>query len=141
VLKLPLTGRPDQITVHMAKTGGLFEGSAVNYRGARVGTITNIKVGKDGPDATVTFKNGAKVPACRRPGRSLSPVGEQFLDLRPKKNGAPYLKDGDEIKAGAVDLPITVASAADTSTSCSTRSTTTDVKVLMRELNAAVTTP
>jgi phospholipid/cholesterol/gamma-HCH transport system substrate-binding protein len=139
VLKLPLTGSPDKITVHMATTGGLFEGSAVNYRGARVGTISNIAVGKEGPDATVTFKSGSKVPADSvAQVRSLSPVGEQYLDLRPAKDGAPYFEDGDEIKATAVDLPITVASAADHLDKLLDEINDDDIKVLMRELNAAV---
>jgi phospholipid/cholesterol/gamma-HCH transport system substrate-binding protein len=139
VLKLPLTGSPDRITVHLKTTGGLFEGSPVDYRGSRVGTITSILVGENGPDATVTFKNGAEVPADSvAKVISLSPVGEQFLDLRPKKAGAPYFKDGDEISAEAVDLPITVASAADNLDDLLDEINDDDIKVLMRELNAAI---
>jgi len=140
VLKLPLTGSPDRITVHMAQTGGLFEGSAVNYRGVRVGTITDIKVGKTGPDATVTFKNGAKVPtSAKAEVISLSPIGEQFLDLIPKSAEGPYLQDGAEINAAAVSLPITVASAADNLDKFLDEIPDEDVKVLLHELNAAVT--
>jgi phospholipid/cholesterol/gamma-HCH transport system substrate-binding protein len=139
VLKLPLTGSPDRITVHMAQTGGLFEGSAVNYRGVRVGTITDIKVGKEGPDATVTFKNGAKVPtSAKAEVVSLSPIGEQFLDLIPTSAAGPYLEDGAEIKAESVALPITVASAADNLDKFLDEIPDEDVKVLLHELNAAV---
>lgn len=139
VLKLPLTGAPDRITVHMSETGGLYEGSAVNYRGVRVGTVTEIAIGKKGPDATVTFKNGAKVPASASAKViSLSPIGEQFLNLVPTSDSAPYLEDGAEINAQAVSLPITVASAADNLDKFLDEIPDEDIKTLMTELNAAV---
>lgn len=139
VLKLPLTGSPDRITVHLAQTGGLFEGSAVNYRGVRVGTITDIKVGKEGPDATVTFKNGAQVPtSAKAEVVSLSPIGEQFLNLIPTSAAGPYLDDGAEITAASVTLPITVASAADNLDKFLDEINDKDVKVLLQELSTAV---
>lgn len=139
VLKLPLTGAPDRVTVHLAETGGLFEGSAVNYRGVRVGTITDIKVGAEGPEATLTFKNGEKVPASAKAEVvSLSPIGEQFLNLKPSSASGPYLEDGDEIEAEAVALPITVASSADNLDKLLDEIDDKDIKVLMKELNAAV---
>jgi phospholipid/cholesterol/gamma-HCH transport system substrate-binding protein len=140
VLKIPLTNRPDQVTVSMSTTGGLFKGSAVTYRGTRVGTITDIQVGKTGPEATITFRSGARVPRdSRAQVRSLSPVGEQFLDLQPDDAGGPFLKDGDRISAEAVDLPVTVASAAGNLDQLLQNIDDKDIKVLMRELNAGVT--
>jgi phospholipid/cholesterol/gamma-HCH transport system substrate-binding protein len=140
VLKIPLTNRPDQVTVSMSSTGGLFKGSAVTYRGTRVGTITDIQVGKTGPEATITFRSGAKVPVeSKAQVRSLSPVGEQFLDLQPEDDGGPYLEDGDKISAEVVDLPVTVASAAGNLDQLLQNIDDNDIKVLMRELNAGVT--
>lgn len=139
VLKLPLTGSPDRVTVHLTTTGGLFEGSSVDYRGSRVGTITQILVGDHGPDATITFTNGAEVPRDSvAKVISLSPIGEQFLDIRPKTAGPPYFKDGDEVRAEAVDLPITVASAADNLNNLLDEIDDNDIKVLLHELSAAV---
>jgi len=71
--------------------------------------------------------------------RSLSPVGEQFLDLQPDEAGGPYLEDGDKISAEAVDLPVTVASAAGNLDELLQNIDDKDIKVLMRELNAGVT--
>jgi phospholipid/cholesterol/gamma-HCH transport system substrate-binding protein len=140
VLKIPLTNRPDKVTVSMTTTGGLFKGSPVTYRGTRVGTISDIQVGKTGPEATITFRSGAKVPRdSRAEVRSLSPVGEQFLDLQPKHASGPYLQDGDRISAKSVDLPVTVASAAGNLDQLLQNIDDKDIKVLMRELNAGVT--
>jgi phospholipid/cholesterol/gamma-HCH transport system substrate-binding protein len=139
VLKIPLTNRPDQVTVSMPTTGGLFKGSAVTYRGTRVGTITDIEVGKSGPEATITLRSGAKVPAdSRAEVRSLSPVGEQFLDLQPEDANGPYLKDGDKISADVVELPVTVASSAGNLDKLLQNIDDKDIKVLMRELSAGV---
>lgn len=139
VMKLPLTGAPDRMTVHMVETGGLFEGAAVNYRGVRVGTISEIKIGESGPDAIVTFKSGAKVPASASAEVvSLSPIGEQFLNLVPTSASGPYLEDGAEIEAKSVALPITIASAADNLDKLLDEIDDKDIKVLMKELNAAV---
>lgn len=139
ILKLPLTGRPDEVTVHMNTTGGLFKGSAVNYRGVRVGTISDIVVGENGPDATIKLKNGAEIPKdVTAQVRSLTPVGEQFLNLLPKGEGGGNLEDGDEIEADIVDLPITVASAADNLDGLLDEIDDKNIVILMSELSAAV---
>ena len=42
VLKQPLTSRPVEGDRPAQPTGGLFEGSAVTYRGVKVGKVTEI---------------------------------------------------------------------------------------------------
>ena len=64
VLNLPLTGRPDQISVELPRTGGLFEGSAASYRGVRVGTVDQLRVNPDGGvTATESLSGGAEIPS------------------------------------------------------------------------------
>jgi phospholipid/cholesterol/gamma-HCH transport system substrate-binding protein len=139
VLGVPLASRPDKVTVNMDNTGGLFKGSPVTYRGVEVGKISDIEVGKNGPVATITFKNGAEVPASAKAEvRSLSPVGEQYLDLRPTSAKGPFLKDKDVITATAVNLPVTVASATENLDKLLQNIDDKDIKVLMRELNLGV---
>lgn len=115
VLKLPLTGRPDQINVELPRTGGLFEGSAASYRGSRVGTVDKIRVNPDGGVvATVSLSEGTEIPRTTAAQvRSLSPVGEQYLDFRPDSDEGPYLADGDTVSAEAVDIPVSFAEAAE----------------------------
>lgn len=114
VLDIPLTQRPDRITVRMTATGGLFEGSSVTYRGVRVGTVRRIVLADGGGvEATVTLRDGVQVPSGGRARvRTLSPVGEQFLDFTPTRKGPPYLGDGDVVRADTVDLPVRLATAA-----------------------------
>lgn len=110
-LDRPLTSQPDEITVDLRAAGGLFEGSAVTYRGVKVGKVAKIRLGDKGVEATVSMTSGRDVPrATRAIVRSLSPVGEQYLDFQPMSDGGPYLADGDRITAESTDIPLTLGS-------------------------------
>ncbi|NHC21574.1 MCE family protein [Nocardioides sp. IC4_145] len=139
VLDVPLTGRADTVTVEMPRTGGLFEGSPAAYRGVRVGTVTD--VGLDpagGAVATISLRPGVEVPRdARAVVRSLSPVGEQFLDFQPERAGGPFLADGDVVRATAADVPVSMAAAADGLDNLLDNVDGRDVRVLLRELAAA----
>lgn len=111
VLQQPLTSRPDTVTVTMPRTGGLFEGSGVTYRGVKVGKVTKIVMGEKGVEATISLTSSTRVPEDSVVKvRSLSPVGEQYLDFQPRSEGGPYLGDGSTIAAEAADLPLTLGS-------------------------------
>ena len=113
VLKTPLLESAPTVKVEMPRTGGLFEGSQATFRGVRVGKVTKLDLGKDGVEATVKLAGGTEIPADSHVQvRSLSPVGEQYLDFQPKDLQGPFLKDGSVIKADAVDLPQTLGNLA-----------------------------
>jgi len=111
VLDTPLLGGTKVVEVEMASTGGLFEGSAVTYRGVKVGKVRKIVLTDSGVRATIAITSKDKIPASSAAQvRSLSPVGEQYLDFQPATNSGPFLKDGSVIPASATDLPKTLAS-------------------------------
>lgn len=113
VLDTPLLRSSPTITVEMPRTGGLFQGSEVTYRGSKVGRVTDLELDADGVVATVKLTGSEQIPRDTvAQVRSLSPVGEQYLDLRPKSTGGPYLADGAVITAEAVDLPQTIGNTA-----------------------------
>jgi phospholipid/cholesterol/gamma-HCH transport system substrate-binding protein len=102
--------RQHRVTVELASTGGLFEGSGVTYRGVRVGSVDDVRVQGSGAVARLSLDPRVEVPAdTRAVVRSLSPAGEQFLDLQPDRHAAPWLDDGDTIEASATSVPTTVA--------------------------------
>jgi phospholipid/cholesterol/gamma-HCH transport system substrate-binding protein len=110
VLGTPLTTRPKNVHVELTSTGGLFEGSAVTYRGVTVGKITHIGFTADGVEATARLTTTRRVPSdTRAVVRSLSPVGEQYLDLQPPDDKGPWLEDGSTIEASSTDVPVTLA--------------------------------
>lgn len=112
-LRTPLTEPRVHVTVDLPRSGGLYEGSEVTYRGVRVGRVTDLRLTGDGVRATVRLDGSAKVPVDARPKvRSLSPVGEQYIDFQPHADGGPYLEDGDSIEGTAADLPTSLATTA-----------------------------
>lgn len=111
VLDQPLTSRPATVQVELARSGGLFEGSGVTYRGVKVGKVTEIVPAAEGVVATVRLTSGTDIPQRSRARvRSLSPVGEQYLDFQPMTSEGPFLQDGDTISAAATDLPESLSS-------------------------------
>jgi phospholipid/cholesterol/gamma-HCH transport system substrate-binding protein len=111
VLSQPLTSRPDTINVDLAQTGGLFQGSQVTYRGVRVGQVTRIVPADSGVVATIKLTSSTKIPKdSLAKVRSLSPVGEQYLDFQPRTDSGPYLQDGDTIAASSTDIPTSLTS-------------------------------
>lgn len=111
VLDTPLLGGTKVVKVEMTATGGLFEGSAVTYRGVKIGKVRTIKLTSTGVVATIAITADDKIPLSSvAKVRSLSPVGEQYLDFQPASTAGPYIKDGSVIPASSTDLPKTLAS-------------------------------
>ena len=111
VLDQPLTSSPVEVKVELAQTGGLFEGSAVTYRGIKVGKVRTIVPAKTGVVATVAITSGTKIPKdSLAKVRSLSPVGEQYLDFQPRRAGGPFLASGETVPATSTDLPKSLSS-------------------------------
>jgi virulence factor Mce-like protein len=111
VLDTPLLRGSRTFKVDMPATGGLFEGSSVTYRGIKIGRVTSIDLTASGVVATVKITSDDKIPVKSvAKVRSLSPVGEQYLDFQPETRSGPYLKDGATVPATSTDLPKTLAS-------------------------------
>jgi len=112
VLSTPLTHRPPTIVVELKATGGLYTGSAATYRGVKVGRVTDISLTRDGVEARVKLTSHLEIPTdTLAVVRSLSPVGEQYIDFQPNTDKGPFLGDGDHIPAAATDIPQTLASS------------------------------
>ncbi|WP_232680181.1 MlaD family protein [Nocardioides sp. R-C-SC26] len=111
VLDRPLLERPDKVTVELTGAGGLFEGSSVTYRGVKAGRISEIRLSSTGVEAVAELTSGLDIPSnSRAVVRSLSPVGEQYLDFQPDSEEGPYLDDGDVVEASSTDIPRSLAS-------------------------------
>jgi phospholipid/cholesterol/gamma-HCH transport system substrate-binding protein len=134
--------RPLHIDVALTDTGGLFQGSGVAYRGVRVGSVSAIDLADGGVRADISLNPGAKVPAdTRAVVRTLSPAGEQFLDLQPRRDGAPYLADGDRIAASETSIPTSVADTLAAIDSLMGQIDTKKLRTVMNELNLAFSDP
>ncbi|MGN9790115.1 MCE family protein [Streptomyces sp. OZ13] len=107
-----LAGMRDHYTVkvELAQTGGLFTHSNVTYRGVSVGRVGDIELTRDGVEAELRIKDDApRIPAdLEAVVANLSAVGEQYIDLRPAGDDAPYLEDGSVIARASTRLPAPV---------------------------------
>lgn len=111
VLDQPLTSRPVEVKVELAQTGGLFEGAAVTYRGIKIGKVKTIVPSQSGVVAEIAITTPTDIPkGSLARVRSLSPVGEQYLDFQPETTDGPFLASGDVIPAESTDIPKSLSS-------------------------------
>src|SRR6185437_16772749 len=94
------------VTLQLPSTGGLYRFSNVTYRGVQVGKVTEVKLTETGAEATLTLDTSPKIPAdLKADVRSVSAVGEQYVDLRPRTDSGPYLRDGSRIPVSDTTVP------------------------------------
>jgi phospholipid/cholesterol/gamma-HCH transport system substrate-binding protein len=98
----------DRYTVRMElpTTGELYAGGNVTYRGYQVGQVKDVRLTDTGAEAVLQLKSDIKIPAdLIAQVRSVSVLGEQFVQLLPKSGDGPTLKDGDVIPASRTSVP------------------------------------
>ena len=94
------------VTLELPGTGGLYRFSNVTYRGVQVGKVTDVRPTRAGAQATLSLSASPKIPADLQASvRSVSAVGEQYVDLLPRTDSGPYLRDGSVIPARDARVP------------------------------------
>lgn len=101
-------GRID-VTMELPGTGGLYRFSNVTYRGITVGTVTDVHATATGAQATLSLGTSWEIPAdLQAQVHSMSAVGEQYVELLPRTNSGPYLRDGSLIPLNDTTIPQSV---------------------------------
>src|SRR6516164_10207902 len=94
------------VTLELPAAGGLYRFSNVTYRGVQLGKVTSVGLTPTGAKATLSLSTSPKVPADLTANvLSVSAVGEQYVDLRPRTDSPPYLHDGSVIAARDTTIP------------------------------------
>ncbi len=103
-----VTGRGYAVHVELASSGGIFEGAEVAYRGVTVGQVRSLNLDGDGLTVELDIADDAPpIPAdTDAVVANRSAVGEQYVDLRPRRDGAPYLDPGAVIPRERTDTPV-----------------------------------
>jgi phospholipid/cholesterol/gamma-HCH transport system substrate-binding protein len=102
------------VTLQLPATGGLYRFSNVTYRGVQVGKVTAVSLTSDGAKATLSLNTSPKIPAnLQAEVRSVSAVGEQYVDLRPRSDSGPYLRNGSTIAMRDTTIPQAVGPMLD----------------------------
>jgi len=102
------------VTLELPATGGLYRFSNVTYRGVEVGKVTAVGLSPNGAKATLSLGTSTKIPAnLDAKVRSVSAVGEQYVDLQPRTDSGPYLHNGSVIAMHDTTIPQAVGPMLD----------------------------
>jgi phospholipid/cholesterol/gamma-HCH transport system substrate-binding protein len=102
------------VTLELPATGGLYRFSNVTYRGVQVGKVTAVSLTSKGAKATLSLGTSPKIPANLQAAvMSVSAVGEQYVDLQPRTDSAPYLHNGSVIAMHDTTIPQAVGPMLD----------------------------
>ncbi|MGV0794974.1 MCE family protein [Mycolicibacterium sp. XJ1819] len=94
------------VTLQLQDSGALYANADVTYRGVSVGRVTDVSLTDAGAQAVLLLDKGVDIPAdLTAEVRSMSAVGEQFVELTPRSDSGPVLKGGDVIPADRVEVP------------------------------------
>lgn len=101
-----VTGRGIDVTAQLPRSGGLFEGSEVTYRGVKIGKVSRMTPTEEGVDVRIALEEETELPLdSAMYVHNLSAVGEQYLDFQPPDDEGPYAEDGAVFVAGEEALP------------------------------------
>ena len=102
------------VKLELPTSGGLYRFSNVTYRGVEVGKVTAMDVSREHATATLKLDTSPKIPAdLVAEVRSVSAVGEQYVELMPRTDSPPYLQDGSVIAMSDAKIPQAVGPMLD----------------------------
>lgn len=112
VLQIRIGDSPIDVTVQLARAGGVYTNADVTYRGVSVGTVLAVDVEPQGVSVRLRLKDGTRIPSDVDASiRQLSAIGEQYVDLIPASDAGPMLRDGAVIPAGRATVPVPIGDA------------------------------
>jgi phospholipid/cholesterol/gamma-HCH transport system substrate-binding protein len=96
------------VKLELLDSGGIFTSAEVTYRGVQVGRVGDIRLTKQGLEVDLDIAPDApRIPAdLQAVVANRSAVGEQFVDLQPRGDAAPYLSGTSVIAADKTKVPI-----------------------------------
>ncbi len=115
-IRLPaLVGVGQQtVTVQLPAAGGLYRFANVTYRGKTIGKVSQVRLTPAGVDVELSIDGGEEIPAdLDVQVKSVSAIGEQYVDLLPRHGGGPYLADAAVIPQSRASVPMQIGPILD----------------------------
>jgi phospholipid/cholesterol/gamma-HCH transport system substrate-binding protein len=103
--------KPFTVTAVFPNAGNIYPNAEVTLRGVQVGQVKSVDLSGDREQVKVklaiknSWKNKIPKDGTVPVVANLSAVGELFVDLQPKTESGPYLRDGDELTGGIIPIP------------------------------------
>lgn len=96
------------ITVQLPAGSGLYVNGVVALRGVTIGQVDDVTLTRDGVEAEIQVLRDHPIPADSEVEvRSISAVGEQYINFEPRASTGPFLEDGAVVPPNRVSLPTT----------------------------------
>lgn len=127
------------VNTQLDQSGGIFSGAEVTYRGVHIGQVSKLKLTKNGVDAVLSIDRGNdKIPSDTFAlVGNKSAVGEQYVDLEPRTDKGPYLKDGSTIDTPDTGVPVSTTEILTNLDNLVESVPQGDLRVAVSELGAA----
>ncbi len=95
------------VSADFVDSGGIFKGAEVTYRGVPTGKVEDLELRPDGVRVVLRLEPGTQVPdSVKAVVGNRSAVGEQYVDLQPTRDGAPFLTAAAVIPQSMTAIPI-----------------------------------
>jgi len=95
------------LKVELPSAGGLYKTSNVAYRGTTIGRVTAVEPTETGAVASLSISDKFKIPIDASANvRSVTAVGEQYIDLVSAGNPGEYFEAGQTITKSTIPVPI-----------------------------------
>lgn len=102
------------VSVELPRTGGLYETGNVTYRGSEVGRVRAVRLTDSGVVAELSLRSGVDIPRdLTAEVHSQSAIGEQYVELLPRNDTSPPLRDGDVIAVADTSVPSDINTVLD----------------------------
>jgi virulence factor Mce-like protein len=102
------------VRVELPTSGGLYRFANVTYRGVQIGKVTEMDVSRSKATAVLRLDTSPKIPAdLVAEVRSVSAIGEQYVELLPRTDSPPYLQNGSVIAMSDTKVPQAVSPMLD----------------------------
>lgn len=95
------------LKVELPAAGGLYKTANVTYRGVTIGRVTNVEPTETGARASLSISSKYKIPVDATANvRSVTAVGEQYVDLVSSGGTGEYFEAGQTITKSTIPVPI-----------------------------------
>ncbi|MGU3586632.1 MCE family protein [Rhodococcus sp. C26F] len=103
-----------EVRLDLADAGGLYPSANVTYRGIEIGRVTSLTMTTSGAEAVLSLDSDVPVPAdSAAQVRSMSAIGEQYVEFLPDGEDGPYLTAGSIVPRDRISVPEPIGGALD----------------------------
>ncbi|ROO91192.1 phospholipid/cholesterol/gamma-HCH transport system substrate-binding protein [Actinocorallia herbida] len=124
--------------VQIPDSGGAFTNSEVTYQGVPVGKVGPIDLVEGGVKIELVIDKGYRIPRDTvAVVANRSAVGEQYIDLQPRSDKAPYLDEGAPYTITDARVPVKTADLLRNLDNTVTSVNVDDLQTIVDELDLA----